>query len=484
MVGGEESIFREVKDVLRAVGTNVGYMGPIGAGSIAKLVHNMISIVSRCLVAEGFTLGVKAGVKPEALLEAIRGASFGQGLMLSHMIPDVVFKGDFDTVRFALKLARKDVGLATALAREYDVPMPLATAGEQQLIECLARGWGERDSTSPWLLQEERARRAGAGIQMSFALDGVRVLELARFQAGPRGGMVLSDLGAEVIKIEPPGGEETRKHPPMVRGQSVYFTVYNRGKKSVCLDMRSERGKEIFAALVKKSDIVLENFRPGVMRAMGFDYERLRALNPGIILVSVSGFGQYGPYTERPAFDPLGQAMSGLMTLTGQPVGQPLGTASSVVDRYTALHATIGTLAALRHRERTGEGQVVDVCLLDSALTMVEIPTSYYLATGAEGGEAGRPPYRAKDGWVVISAAGREMAANAHAHRRGRGGQHADGGEQRGRSPARVRGALVRRAHGGGGLRHARGGRAFPSGRCGRSPRWRRTRISGSARCS
>ena len=157
MVGGEESIFREVKDVLRAVGTNVGYMGPIGAGTIAKLVHNMISIVSRCLVAEGFTLGVKAGVKPEALLEAIRGASFGQGLMLSHMIPDVVFKGDFDTVRFALKLARKDVGLATALAREYDVPMPLATAGEQQLIECLARGWGERDSTSPWLLQEERA---------------------------------------------------------------------------------------------------------------------------------------------------------------------------------------------------------------------------------------------------------------------------------------------------------------------------------------
>ena len=127
--------------------------------------------------------------------------------------------------------------------------------------------------------------------------------------------------------------------------------------------------------------------------------------------MSVSGFGQYGPYTDRPAFDPLGQAMSGLMALTGQPVGQPLGTASSVVDRYTALHATIGTLAALRHRERTGEGQIVDVCLLDSALTMVEIPTSYYLATGQEGGEGGRPPYRAKDGWVVISAAGREMAA-------------------------------------------------------------------------
>jgi CoA:oxalate CoA-transferase len=246
---------------------------------------------------------------------------------------------------------------------------------------------------------------------MTGCLDDVRVLELARFQAGPRGGMLLSDLGAEVIKIEPLGGEETRRHPPVVRGQSVYFSVYNRGKKSVCLDLRSARGKEIFAALVPQADVVLENFRPGVMAAMGFDYERLRALHPGIILTSVSGFGQYGPYRDRPAFDPLGQAMGGLMALTGQPEGHPVGTASSVVDRYTALHATIGTLAALRHRERTGEGQVVDVCLLDSALTMVEIPTSYYLATGQEGGEAGRPPYRAKDGWVVISAAGRDMAS-------------------------------------------------------------------------
>jgi CoA:oxalate CoA-transferase len=246
---------------------------------------------------------------------------------------------------------------------------------------------------------------------MTGCLDGVRVLELARFQAGPRGGMILSDMGAEVIKIEPPGGEETRRHPPMVRGQSVYFSVYNRGKKSICLDLRSPKGKEVFAALVPKADIVLENFRPGVMAAMGFAYERLRELNPGIILTSVSGFGQYGPYRERPAFDPLGQAMGGLMALTGQTEGRPVGTATSLVDRYTSLHATIGTLAALRHRERTGEGQVVDVCLLDSALTMVEIPTSYYLATGQEGGEGGRPPYRTRDGWVVISAAGREMAA-------------------------------------------------------------------------
>jgi crotonobetainyl-CoA:carnitine CoA-transferase CaiB-like acyl-CoA transferase len=245
---------------------------------------------------------------------------------------------------------------------------------------------------------------------MPLSLDGVRVLELARFQAGPRGGMMLSDLGAEVIKVERIGGEETRRHPPVVRGQSVYFTVYNRGKKSICLDMRSERGKEIFAALVRKADIVLENFRPGTMDAMGFGYDALKALKRDIILVSVSGFGQFGPYRDLPAFDPLGQAMSGLMHLTGKPVGQPVGTAFSLVDRTTALHATIGALAALRHRDRTGEGQVIDCCLLDSALTMVEIPSIYYLDTGEEGGEGGRPPYRAKDGWVVISAAGREMA--------------------------------------------------------------------------
>jgi formyl-CoA transferase len=245
---------------------------------------------------------------------------------------------------------------------------------------------------------------------MAGALEGVRVLELARYQAGPRGGMILSDLGAEVIKIEKLGGEETRRSEPLVRGQSVYFSVYNRGKKSLCLDMRTPRGKEIFAALVPTADVVLENFRPGTMAQMGFGYDQLRALKPDIILTSVSGFGQYGPYRERPAFDPLGQAMSGLMSLTGAPVGTPLGAATSLVDRYTSLHATIGTLAALHHRDRTGEGQLVDCCLMDSALTMVEIPTSYYLATGEEGGEGGRPPFKAKDGHVVISASGSAMA--------------------------------------------------------------------------
>jgi 3-hydroxyisobutyrate dehydrogenase len=164
MVGGEEAIYNEVKDVLRAVGDKVGYMGPIGAGTIAKLVHNLISIATRGLIAEGFTLGVKAGVRPEALLEAVRGASYGQGYMLSHMLPEVIFKGDFDTVRFALRLARKDIGLATELAREFDVPMPMAALAEQAMVEALNRGWGDKDSLSPWMLQEE-----AAGVQVRTA---------------------------------------------------------------------------------------------------------------------------------------------------------------------------------------------------------------------------------------------------------------------------------------------------------------------------
>lgn len=219
--------------------------------------------------------------------------------------------------------------------------------------------------------------------------------------------MVLSDLGAEVVKIEKPGAaglEGNRRHPPLVDGQSLYFSVYNRGKKSVCLDLRHDDGKAVLRELVARSDIVVENFRPGTIAAMGFGYEALCEIKPDIILVSVSGFGQYGPYRDRPAFDSLGQAMCGLMMLNGQAEGHPVPTASSIVDRVTALNATIGALAAMRHRDLTGRGQHVDVCLLDSALTLVEIPTSYYMSTGQEGGETRRPVYRTKDGWVVIAA--------------------------------------------------------------------------------
>ena len=244
---------------------------------------------------------------------------------------------------------------------------------------------------------------------MAGCLDGVRVLEFARFQAGPKAGLVLSDLGAEVIKIESPGGEHTRHWTPQVRGQSVYFTVYNRGKKSMVIDLGRPEGLAVARDLVKTADIVLENFKPGTMKRLGLGYEALCSLKPDIIFMSVSGFGQQGPYRDEPGFDTIGQAMSGLMHLTGHGQQGPIVTAFSVCDRTTALHATIGMLAALRHRDKTGEGQWIDVCLLDAGYTMVEIPASYYLETGNEDGEPGRISYPTKDGWIVIMAATEQM---------------------------------------------------------------------------
>ena len=238
---------------------------------------------------------------------------------------------------------------------------------------------------------------------MRGCLDGIRVLELARYQAGPRAGLLMSDMGAEVIKVEKVGGEETRHHGPFVNGTSVYFTAYNRGKKSITLNMRSEEGKGLFRELVKGADIVLENFRPGVVARMGFAYEDLKKIKPDIILTSVSGFGQYGPYRDRPAFDPIGQAMSGLMEVTGLAEGHPVLTGSPVIDRVTALHACIGTLGALFHRQVTGEGQVVEVSLLDSGITLTEIPLSHYLGTGIGPEDYYKSVYKAQNGHVIIS---------------------------------------------------------------------------------
>ena len=157
MVGGDRAVYDRVKPVLDAIGNKVSYVGPIGAGAIAKLVHNMIGICTQAILAEGLTLGVKAGVDPEPLRKAIADGAVGQGLMLNYMVPNVVFKGDFDTPRFALKLARKDIGLASALGREFEVPLKIANLVEQDLVEGMAKGWAERDSTAPFQLQEERA---------------------------------------------------------------------------------------------------------------------------------------------------------------------------------------------------------------------------------------------------------------------------------------------------------------------------------------
>jgi 3-hydroxyisobutyrate dehydrogenase len=157
MCGGDAAVYQRVKPVLDAIGNKVTHVGAIGCGAIAKLVHNMIGICQLNLLAEGFTLGVKAGVDPEALRQAVLGGAVGQGLFLNYMLPNVIFKGDFDTVRFALELARKDIGLATALGREVNVPLKLASIVEQEHVEALARGWGKRDSSVPFAMQEERA---------------------------------------------------------------------------------------------------------------------------------------------------------------------------------------------------------------------------------------------------------------------------------------------------------------------------------------
>lgn len=245
------------------------------------------------------------------------------------------------------------------------------------------------------------------------ALDGIRVLDLSRFQAGPRCAMQLSDMGADVIKIEPLGGELNRKKPPHINGQSLYFAVYNRGKRSICLDLRSQEGKDVLLKLVETADIVLENFRPGTLEKMGLGYDVLEKVRPGVILIRVSAFGQYGPYHELPGIDPIGQAMTGLMTLTGRQEGKPIQTAFSLIDRTTALNAAIGALAALFHRDRTGEGQVIDVSLLDAGLTMVEIPISTYVSTGEETEEGFRGSYRAKDGWVIVQCVTHESQKKA-----------------------------------------------------------------------
>lgn len=157
MVGGEQAAFERIRPVLSSMGDKVTYIGEVGSGAVAKLVHNMVSAAAFQALAEGLTLGVKAGVAPEKLLEAIRGGAFGQGLTLNYRIPEVVFKEDFETARFALALLRKDVGLATELGRELGVPMPIAALTEQDLVQAMARGWGGRDSSSVFQLQEERA---------------------------------------------------------------------------------------------------------------------------------------------------------------------------------------------------------------------------------------------------------------------------------------------------------------------------------------
>ena len=244
-------------------------------------------------------------------------------------------------------------------------------------------------------------------------LSGMKVLDLSRVLAAPYCGMMLADMGADVIKIERPGkGDDARSNFPIVNGESAYYMNLNRNKRGMVLNLKSEAGKEIFRKLVAQSDVVLENYRPGVMDRLGLGYEELKKINPAIIYASVSGFGHYGPYSQRAGYDIIGQAMSGLMSTTGWPGGQPTRVGTPMGDVLGGLNLTVGVLAALVNKQKTGLGEKVDVALVDSVASAMENITMIYQSTGRIPQRIGNRyestyPYDvfpAKDGDVVIAA--------------------------------------------------------------------------------
>jgi CoA:oxalate CoA-transferase len=218
---------------------------------------------------------------------------------------------------------------------------------------------------------------------MPGPLKGINVLSLGRVLAGPYAAMVLADLGAEVIKVEDSQkGDMARNNGPFIKDLSSYFLSVNRGKKSMTLNLRHEKAKEIIKKLLPKIDILLENFRPGIMHKMGLEYEVVKALNPRLIYVSISGFGQFGPYTHKPAFDMVAQGMGGTVSITGEPGRAPLRVGFSIGDMGAALFAVSATLAALYEREQSGEGQHIDLAMLDSQVALCENACARYFATG------------------------------------------------------------------------------------------------------
>ena len=242
-------------------------------------------------------------------------------------------------------------------------------------------------------------------------LDGVRVLDLSRVMSGPFCTAMLADLGAEVIKIEMPGGGDDSRHfGPFKEDESAYFMLLNRGKKSMTLDLKSERGREILMAMVASCDVVIENFRPGVAKRLGLDYDSLAPQHPGLIYASISGFGQEGPLADRPAYDLIVQAMSGLMNVTGQRDGPPTAIGESVIDVCTGMFAAWGISTALFDRERTGKGRNLDVAMLDSMFSMMLTVLSMQLYTDRPPTRVGsRHPvtypvdvFEAKDGHIVM----------------------------------------------------------------------------------
>ena len=245
-------------------------------------------------------------------------------------------------------------------------------------------------------------------------LAGLTVLDLSRVLAGPYCTMTLGDLGARVLKIEEPGkGDDTRRWgPPFWRGESAYFLAVNRNKESLTLDLKHEPGRAILTRLVERADVLVENFRPGTLERLGFGYEACRAVNPRLVYASVSGYGTTGPEASRAGYDLIAQGEGGVMSLTGEPDGEPMKAGVSQADIVAGLWALQGILVALYDRERTGQGQRVDTSLLEGQIGLLTYHASNYWATGTAPERLGNrhpnlTPYgtfRARDGWVTVGA--------------------------------------------------------------------------------
>ena len=249
-------------------------------------------------------------------------------------------------------------------------------------------------------------------------LEGIVVLDLTRVLAGPYCGTLIADMGATVIKVENPiGGDDSRSMGPFINGNSVYYANFNRSKLGCTLNLKTSEGKEIFKELVKKADIIIENYRPGTMEKLGLGYDELKKVNPAIIYGAVSGFGHTGPLSKRAGYDIIGQAMGGLMSTTGWPGGPATRSGTPLGDVLGGLNLAIGILAALVNREKTGLGEKVDVALVDSVASAMENITMIYQATGRIPQRIGNRdestyPYDsfpANDGDVIIAAGNNKL---------------------------------------------------------------------------
>jgi crotonobetainyl-CoA:carnitine CoA-transferase CaiB-like acyl-CoA transferase len=248
---------------------------------------------------------------------------------------------------------------------------------------------------------------------MSQVLEGIKILDLTRYLAGPYCSMILGDLGAEVVKIErPKTGDGSRQWgPPFIHGESAYFLSVNRNKKSVTINLRTKEGCEIVRKMASTYDVLIENYRPGIVQKLGLDYETLSKINPQLIYCSISGFGQTGPYREKPSYDIVGQAMGGLMSLTGEENRPPVKIGVAISDIFAGMYAVIGILSALIARKKTGKGQLIDVSLLDGLVSILSHQAGNYLVSGIDPKRLGSAhptiaPYQAfqaSDSYFVIA---------------------------------------------------------------------------------